>query len=1556
MKKIQKFVSLLMTVALVIGLWPAQVVRAADEGITLTQTQVPSTRTDTREFLTGELMQSVLTFKANLPEAEYTGAYIELSVPSNVASFVESIEPNISLDSEVFGRATKVNATTWRIPLKASNDAREAEIPIFTKFKTYVTPDKTALPITTTLKKADGTVVKTAEPVLFLAKAGGASYRMEIRGGQDQIGGVVTNQQTLATNGLVDVVFDYIQSSNPETPLSYEFTKHTKDEYAVWSNNTGQRLYDTITLTQPLPPFAKFDASKNPNWTYDAGTNTATYTLNRKDYDDLNGYNNVSLVLTFPGANVDTTYMAESTMVFHPKNKGANESDVTQSNSVRYRFRPNSTKGMPFEKHFANEPEDRLDNRTSLYNVTNVASRTSKGVNWRLTVANTASEKITFTEFKDYGLDSRLYYTGVSLPRTDDIVLDHYNGETYANVSNVTVRGVLNDGSQRVLGTVSSGRTLNFDRTIAREIKELYFDFPSDYTLNHNQIVSFTVKSAFRQTPTVSPTESENEYVNSGSYNAIYTRTNGSSYPFSANDTAKFKLVGQKVDIGIEKQLSEKLGTGWFSPRRDEALRSDNEYAIWTLQGTWDNTVKGVDDRTTLTNVAFIDLLPEGVTYERTVLNGGWGAPRPTVTYVPNYNDTGLNAVIIKWNSITVGQLNRYMDNSDAIQILTKVTSNSVPGHNTNYVLVSVDGTLVTSQDTHHMSGYFPGSYKDERDVDQDGDVNESFAAASAYYEYTGRYEVLARKYIARETVNNWNKDGLKTGAGAPFRYKLWNYNNLLTNVTSYELLDVLPHPNDFSTAASATSGTLEARQSKFSNTLTGPVRITTPNARKFTVEYSTDVITGEVDQSSHQLTFSDTVADYTKVTAIRVRLNNGETFNKGELLEAELPMKAPEMATLGDRAWNNFSIATNTKQPTPTNLVWNEMYIPSSPLKIVKKSADGVTLLANAVFTVTRVDNPAMTYELTTNRNGEVEQVLPLGTYTVVEKTAPRGYLLDATVRTVEIVEDETTTVEAVNVPLISITTHKIWNDDDNRDGKRPENIQVRLLANGVEKQTVSLSQTENWTHTFVDLPAYENGQKIVYTVTEDAVADYETTIDGFTITNRHVPEVKNITVNKVWQDNDNQDGKRPETINIRLFANGEERELATLTSEDNWTHTFEYLPVYDEGQEITYTITEEEVDGYETTIDGYTVTNTHTPEVKSVTVNKVWQDNDNQDGKRPESIQVRLLANGVEKQTALLSQAENWAHTFANLPVYENGEAIVYTVTEDAVSEYETTIDGYTITNRHTPEVKSVTVNKVWQDNDNQDGKRPETIHVRLLANGVEKQTVSISQTENWTHTFGNLPVYENGEEIAYTVTEDAVADYETTIDGYTITNSYTPEVKSVTVNKVWQDNDDKDGKRPEKITVHLLANGQIVRTQDITKEMDWTYTFADLPVYTNGKTVEYSIKEDAVASYSSVVDEFNVTNTLIETPDMSAPTPDEETPEKPTPPSPNETLEKPTPPSPTETPDVPTTPDEPTVPSKPKALPNTGSQHDMTVIGLSILLIGLAGLIYDKKRLHK
>ncbi|WP_194215954.1 Cna B-type domain-containing protein, partial [Streptococcus ruminantium] len=196
--------------------------------------------------------------------------------------------------------------------------------------------------------------------------------------------------------------------------------------------------------------------------------------------------------------------------------------------------------------------------------------------------------------------------------------------------------------------------------------------------------------------------------------------------------------------------------------------------------------------------------------------------------------------------------------------------------------------------------------------------------------------------------------------------------------------------------------------------------------------------------------------------------------------------------------------------------------------------------------------------------------------------------------------------------------------------------------------------------------------------------------------------------------------------------------------------------------------------------------ITNTYKPSTTSIKVNKVWKDKDNQDGLRPTSITVNLLADGevVKTETITPNADGDWSHTFTDLPEYKNGKKITYTVSEEKVDGYEMKVEGTNITNTHTPETTEVAGTKTWNDNNDQDGKRPKSITVNLLADGKVIKSQQVTAENDWKYTFTDLPKYANGKEIVYTVTENAVDNYTTTIDGHNITNSYTPGQTSLTV----------------------------------------------------------------------------------------------------------------------------------------------------------------------------
>ena len=297
-------------------------------------------------------------------------------------------------------------------------------------------------------------------------------------------------------------------------------------------------------------------------------------------------------------------------------------------------------------------------------------------------------------------------------------------------------------------------------------------------------------------------------------------------------------------------------------------------------------------------------------------------------------------------------------------------------------------------------------------------------------------------------------------------------------------------------------------------------------------------------------------------------------------------------------------------------------------------------------------------------------------------------------------------------------------------------------------------------------------------YTLAKDVTVSADSfDSKGATATITDKKAVTTVSGTKTWNDNNNQDGIRPSSITVNLLANGRQVASKTVSASDNWQYSFDNLAAYANGQKITYTVTENAVAGYTSTVDGYNVTNNHTPATVKVSGTKTWNDNNNQDGIRPSSITVNLLANGRQVASKTVSASDNWQYSFDNLAAYANGQKITYTVTENAVAGYTSTVDGYNVTNNHTPATVKVSGTKTWNDNNNQDGIRPSSITVNLLANGRQVASKTVIASDNWQYSFDNLAAYANGQKITYTVTEDAVAGYTSTVDGYNITNTHNP-----------------------------------------------------------------------------------------------------------------------------------------------------------------------------------
>ena len=532
---------------------------------------------------------------------------------------------------------------------------------------------------------------------------------------------------------------------------------------------------------------------------------------------------------------------------------------------------------------------------------------------------------------------------------------------------------------------------------------------------------------------------------------------------------------------------------------------------------------------------------------------------------------------------------------------------------------------------------------------------------------------------------------------------------------------------------------------------------------------------------------------------------------------------------------------------------------------------------------------------------------------YTLRETVAPEGYCITTdthfTIDETGKVTSKDTTISEEGVLLVedAKTSIKVQKTDitDNEQELSGAHIQILDKEGNIVEEWVSeegkpheitgLKTGEEYTLRETVAPeGYDITTDTTFIIDETGKVTSTGTIreDGVLLVEDAKMPLVSATVKKVWDDDNNRDDKRSESLKIELLADGEATgKSVTLSNQNGWIGRISELPKCNtEGKEIKYTWAEPKVEGYtlSSTVNGTltTLTNTYGPEKTKISVQKIWVDN----GKHPEEIQVRLYAEGqVLGEAVKLNEGNGWKYSWDDLCKYEAGKEIRYTVAETEIPEgYEAKItgnmsDGYVITNtlqkgnlvirkefdiwqpEIVPEEEELTtevqVVKIWDDNDNRDGNRPEKITVRLYAGGKEIKTAELSAANGWKRTFGDLPKFVDGHPIHYSVKEDPVKWYVSEIRGFTITNRYQPEVTSVAVRKEWDDNGNEKH-RPKSIRMKL-SNGMSV---ELTAKNGWTGVITELPKYVDGKEAVYTWSEPEVFGYQIKSMETNGSLTVI------------------------------------------------------------------------------------------
>lgn len=402
---------------------------------------------------------------------------------------------------------------------------------------------------------------------------------------------------------------------------------------------------------------------------------------------------------------------------------------------------------------------------------------------------------------------------------------------------------------------------------------------------------------------------------------------------------------------------------------------------------------------------------------------------------------------------------------------------------------------------------------------------------------------------------------------------------------------------------------------------------------------------------------------------------------------------------------------------------------------------------------------------------------------------------------------------------------------------------------------------------------------------------------------------EYKSVKVTKYFEDIDNREGKRPETVKVYLKNNlNNDIKTADLNASNNWKYTFENLDKFDVNtkQEIEYTIKEIDVgpdykDEISIVQDGdnaeLKLINTLKYEnfKREITVNKNWVDPEGIVSHEP--IIIELYRN--DKETTLMTQtieSNEISTTFTNLLKYDSqGNEYSYMIKEQNVEGYTSDVpenginvefvnDSVTatvnITNTKNQEYYvSISGQKTWIDLDS--SKRPE-VKIKLYLNGEEYDTKTLVddkyeftnlpkyKTENWRDPDSAYVFDENGklQLNEYTIKEEFEGDYTSDIPEngakvifnndnkgiINITNTIKQEYVTVRGTKTWEGT--PEGWELPQVKIQLLRNGNPVNDKvAILENGNWSYIFEGLEKYdADRKPYNYSIKEQPLNDYQT------------------------------------------------------------------------------------------------------
>jgi len=1049
------------------------------------------------------------------------GAFVEIRVP---AKYVETMAATAGGIAKEAGVLTQDGENyVLKVALNNIERTTSGSFPFSIKFKDRLTPDGYSVQPRVAVRQADNRVVAgPSSDLTFNVKADTPQLQKLVKANtldmfvQQDIYGGETDGGDYLNDKASDVPFYFFLSPQG-------ITNQTIQEYRA---NQTYRSYETIVIKDTLPTYegvggqtltATFDPAKNPGWTNN-GDGTVSYTVTNPDPASGGAettLRNVRLRLSFPNAkfkngNKQIVHSNNVELTMTPYQKGPSEPDTVLTDDVPFTLTSELVPAGMFRKIANNSGRIRLQPQ---------ANHLVEAF-WSLAFRNTSALPVSQLVMEDTQLDERMYPYSLTVSGTLNIPLDIYavaedGSETYIDTLSRTKRSIENIDSQawaqvqEQVAKVQSGEIEDTQAVAAtRKYKGIRIKLPAGQ--KHMPTTGFALQYRTRLLdPYNTKALTENKFYNNVATLDIALETEDGSEVKPKQLSANARMMADTLEETVQFNKTTKVNqTGTLG-----------EQVVYRL--VFSNFV--VSPARAYRNAKFIDILPQGVTFKSATeeLAADKGKIK-NVEVVENYNGSGRTAVIID-----LGTIPAFSDVKPNFPILVEGTINEG-------AIPTKIQTPTNNEDNH---AYFisdeydplPDGVKSTTLVDNkfniqvDGKTPAQLVGATSQTTVNLPSEIASTKYI-RKAGESFHTNPVLTDYDEAFDYRLQTRNFSVLPMKHFVLYDRLPYSGDVNT-------------SKFSNLLTGPLNV----PAKYTVYYHTaaDMTKNAAQEVGRDgWMTADQVADFTQVTAIKIVLNQGQEVEPGEIINFDVPMKAPAY-TNGyinrEKATNFFSTNRDANDLTSfgdTNAVVNQLpqYIPVAKKWVKEKNLDQV------VFELFRKSQPRdVLASMTLNEangwkgifkrldNGQLLD--PNVTDYDVREMLPDRYALDYNITssydaTNPGSDEDERVYEITNERKVRIYyVKKEWEDDNNRLGKRKP-IKVQLKQDGQNyRDPLDITEDDNWQISISDVPSVNNGRPYIYSADEVEVpAGYykEVKSEGNTtvITNKlPIPSGKDVT-----------------------------------------------------------------------------------------------------------------------------------------------------------------------------------------------------------------------------------------------------------------------------------------------------------------------------------------------------------------------------------------------------------------------------------------------------------